>query len=248
MRVGGLSTSHMAGMSALWHDPDWDAPVRRFETPLVQKNYDDLPVPTEHHELPDGVKDPFARQEAAYDAAAQQMERGIKGAEFLHGKPKGTDEISKMGQERPVPLDPAKQAQQQSDRHERDHHRKLEAAKATPIATPSTSTKTATQRDADAAAQAGGAAATAALAFAPMAAAQAATTLVQGPLAALASPAITTAGAVMSAAELGMVGIAEATREDEASTSRARPRPSVPDLSTDEASTSSSRPRRGLKR
>ena len=74
MRIGSVSSSsHAAGMSALWHDPEFDAPVRRFETPLVQKNFDDLPVPTEHHELPDGVQDPFQKLDAVYDAAAVQM-------------------------------------------------------------------------------------------------------------------------------------------------------------------------------
>jgi hypothetical protein len=72
-------------MSALWHDPDFQ-PVKRFETPLVQKNYDELPLPTEQVELPDGVADPFAKLDAVYDAAAVQMDRGLKGAEFLHGK------------------------------------------------------------------------------------------------------------------------------------------------------------------
>jgi hypothetical protein len=86
MRVGALSvSSHAAGMSALWHDPDFE-PVKRFETPLVQKNFDQLPLPTEQVELPDGVADPFAKLDAVYDAAAVQMDRGLKGAEFLHGK------------------------------------------------------------------------------------------------------------------------------------------------------------------
>jgi hypothetical protein len=86
MRVGGISvSSHAAGMSALWHDPDF-RPVKRFETPLVQKNYDELPLPTEQVELPDGVADPFAKLDAVYDAAAAQMDRGQRGAEFLHGK------------------------------------------------------------------------------------------------------------------------------------------------------------------
>jgi hypothetical protein len=86
MRVGALSvSSHAAGMSALWHDPDFE-PVKRFETPLVQKNFDQLPLPTEQIELPDGVADPFAKLDAVYDAAAAQMDRGLKGAEFLHGK------------------------------------------------------------------------------------------------------------------------------------------------------------------
>lgn len=86
MRVGGVSvSSHAAGMSALWHDPDF-APVQRFETPLVQKNFDELPLPTDPVELPDGVPDPFAKLDAAYDAAALQMDRGLKGSEFLHGR------------------------------------------------------------------------------------------------------------------------------------------------------------------
>ncbi|MBM3963210.1 MAG: hypothetical protein FJ137_05535 [Deltaproteobacteria bacterium] len=72
-------------MSALWHDPDFH-PVKRFETPVVGKNYEELPLPAEQVELPDGVADPFSKLDAVYDAAAAQMDRGLKGAEFLHGK------------------------------------------------------------------------------------------------------------------------------------------------------------------
>ena len=85
MRIGSTGTSHHAGMSSIWHDPDFE-PGRQFQAPIVTKNFDDLPVPTEQHELPDGVSDPFAKLDAVYDVAAAQMERGVKGAEFLHGK------------------------------------------------------------------------------------------------------------------------------------------------------------------
>ena len=228
MRIGSVShSSHAAGMSALWHDPELDAPIRRFETPLVQKNYDDLPVPTEHHELPDGVKDPFAKLDAVYDAAAVQMERGIKGSEFLHGKNNkpdphiagvaaGADDVTRL-QERPAQLDPAKQTQQKVERQERERFRQLDQASVAQPVTSSSSTKTAAQKETEKAANAGGVDANsvvnAAMTFTPMAAAQAATTLAQGPLPTLAAQAINTTGAVASVAELGMVGVAEATKE-----------------------------------
>ncbi len=106
MRVGGVST-HAAGMSSLWHDPDLDAPVKRFETPLVHKNFDQMPLPAEQAELPAGVQDPFARLDAVYDAAAVQMERGLKGAEFLHGR-KGAPAVGAPSAAAPgVPVDVA---------------------------------------------------------------------------------------------------------------------------------------------
>jgi len=50
-------SAHRAGMSALWHDTDY-LPEQRFETPIVKKTIDDMPLPAEHHQLPDGVADP----------------------------------------------------------------------------------------------------------------------------------------------------------------------------------------------
>lgn len=246
MRVGGLSSSsHAAGMSALWHDPEFDPAVRRFETPLVQKTFDDLPVPTEQHELPDGVSDPFKKLDAIYDAAAVQMERGIKGAEFLHGKKPVADhikpdEMTRL-QDRPVALDPAKQTAQRLDKQEREHHQRLgQAAVAKPVAS-SSATKTAAQKETEAAANGGAVDADsvigAAMTFAPMAAAQAATTLVQGPLPALAAQAINTTGAVASVADLAMVGVAEATKETKESQSTHQ-----------SESSSSGTPRRGLRK
>lgn len=241
MRIGSVSSSsHAAGMSALWHDPEFDAPVRRFETPLVQKNFDDLPVPTEHHELPDGVADPFKKLDAVYDAAAVQMERGIKGSEFLHGKKAPTDVVrpddpTRMSQERPVALDPAKQTQQKMDQQERNHFRQLDQAAAAQPVTSSNGTKTAAAKETEKAANAGStgdSALSAAMTFAPVAAAQAATTLAQGPLPALATQAINTAGAVGSVAELGMVGVSEAQKE----------------AAVSENESSSRTPRRGLSR
>lgn len=93
MRIGATATalsslynsSHAAGMSSLWHDADY-LPNKRVEVPLVVKNYDEMPLPTEQHQLPEGRQDPFSVQEAAFDVAMQQMERGMKGSAFLHGK------------------------------------------------------------------------------------------------------------------------------------------------------------------
>lgn len=91
MRIGGGSaaSSHAAGMSALWHDyalDDEGLPLKRLNIPTVEKKIEDLPLPEERHLVPDGYADPFARLDAAYDVAAAQMDRGLKGAEFLHGK------------------------------------------------------------------------------------------------------------------------------------------------------------------
>lgn len=215
-------------MSSLWHDPDFE-PVRRFETPLVQKNYDDLPVPTEHHELPDGVKDPFAKLDAVYDAAALQMERGIKGAEFLHGKGKGSvdpafgsvggkpDDVTKL-QHRPQAIDPAKQSAQQLDRMEREQMRRVDQASIIQPGQKSGGSKTAATKEAEKAAHQGAvdSAVSVAVTFGPMAAVQAATSLVQGPLPALAAQAagaVQTATAVAAAGQLGMVGLSEGLKE-----------------------------------
>mgnify|MGYP006883379765 CR=1 FL=1 len=89
MRIGGggSSTAHLAGMSALWHDVDY-VPEKRLETPLVQKGLEEMALPSEEHKLPEGHQDPFAKQEALFDIAAQDMERGIKGMAFLNGTTK----------------------------------------------------------------------------------------------------------------------------------------------------------------
>ena len=253
MRVGALSvSSHAAGMSALWHDPDFQ-PVKRFETPLVQKNFDELPLPTEAVELPDGVADPFARLDAVYDAAAVQMERGLKGAEFLHGKkapssvtapstPEANAAASpaaasanpaRAGADDPTRLVERPRAQQHEpmqqhvhqttsttlQRHEREHHRALDAAaQAYQPGRTSSSTKTAAAAEAERAARQGAldSAASVAATFAPMAASQVVTAAVQGPLPALAASAahaVEVAGAVASAGELALVGINEGLKD-----------------------------------
>src|SRR5258705_4314531 len=85
MRVGASPFSaHQAGMSALWHDIDY-IPEKRFETPTVHKGLDDMALPSEQHQLPAGVDDPFKKLDEIYDVAAQQMERGLKGQSFLNG-------------------------------------------------------------------------------------------------------------------------------------------------------------------
>ncbi len=91
MRIGGssIASTHAAGMSALWHDAALDEdglPLKRLHIPTVEKKIEDLPLPGEDHQLPEGYADPFARMDAAYDVAAAQMERGLKGTEFLHGR------------------------------------------------------------------------------------------------------------------------------------------------------------------
>jgi hypothetical protein len=186
MRVGSIGvSSHAAGMSALWHDPDFQ-PVKRFETPLVQKSFDEMPLPTEQVELPDGVADPFAKLDAVYDAAALQMDRGLKGAEFLHGRKAppsataptaplaagtapppspstnlpaperiGVDDPTRLAQ-RPRALDAAQQTAQSQARIERDHLYGVDAAaQAYQPGRSSSSTKTAAQAEAEAHARAG---------------------------------------------------------------------------------------------
>lgn len=86
MRVGGAQVStKAAGMSALWHDIDY-LPSQHIHTPTVERGLDDLPLPSEQHQLPPGIKDPFAKLDEIYDVAGAQMERGLEGAAFLHGK------------------------------------------------------------------------------------------------------------------------------------------------------------------
>ncbi|MCP4503310.1 MAG: hypothetical protein GY822_25520 [Deltaproteobacteria bacterium] len=72
-------------MSSLWHDPDYN-PVKKLDTPLVTRGLEEMALPSEEHKLPEGHSDPFAKQDAIYDIAAQDMERGIKGMAFLNGE------------------------------------------------------------------------------------------------------------------------------------------------------------------
>jgi hypothetical protein len=89
MRVGGGSSlmSHLAGMSSLWHDAEYK-PDRAIHVPTVVPRFaqDDERLPSEQHQLPKGAA-AFAKLDEMYEAAGRQMERGIEGAAFLHGKP-----------------------------------------------------------------------------------------------------------------------------------------------------------------
>jgi hypothetical protein len=252
MQVGGLrGSSHMAGMSSLWHDPDF-IPERRFETPLVTRNYDDIPVPTEQHELPDGVKDPFAKLDAVYDAAALQMERGIKGANFLHGKPAtigldpglaGPNDQTRTV-ERPRQTQhsqPQRDLSAQLHRQDREQHRWVEQAAVQPTRSGTSTTKTAAHKEAEAAANQGLAQDTQSAVdvlagLVPMAAAQGVSAALQGVVSTAAMPvvqAVQTAGAVTSAAEVSAMGVSEGLSETDA---------------TNAAESSGSTPRRGLRR
>lgn len=230
MRVGGTSSAwsaHQAGMSALWHDADY-IPEKRFETPRVEKGLEDMALPSEQHQLPEGVEDPFKKLDEIYDVAAQQMDRGLKGASFLHGRPAPVQEttdprrIEDAARQQTVTT-PAKgttldQKIVEAVRTESDQQRLTNQAAATPIATAKNATKTAAEKEAIAAApQASGVGdflGTAAT-FMPMAAGQAVQGVVQGPLPALASQAVTITGAVGSAGQIAAVGVAEGLKEDE---------------------------------
>lgn len=106
MRVGGSGTglsSHNAGMSSLWHDADWQ-PDKSIHIPQVVQKFPDEQdlLPSEQHQLPRGF-DAFAKLDEMYEAAGAQMDRGIEGAQFLHGRrpttnPDGTA-ISALGGE-----------------------------------------------------------------------------------------------------------------------------------------------------
>jgi len=193
-------SAHRAGMSALWHDADY-LPEQRFETPIVTKMLDDMPLPGEHHQLPEGVADPFARMEAVFDIAAEQMERGVRGAAFLHGKPPAAG------------VDPA----QHSTRMERQQERDVARA-ANAVAKAKGSSKTAADAEADKALTPSGpldeligVAAT----FLPTAGAHAAQHAVQGPLPGLASQAVQVAGAVVASGQIAATGVAEGLKDDE---------------------------------
>lgn len=87
MRVGGSGlSSHNAGMSALWHDADWQ-PDKAINVPQVVQRFPDEEslLPSEQHQLPRGF-DAFAKIDEIYEAAGAQMDRGIEGAQFLHGR------------------------------------------------------------------------------------------------------------------------------------------------------------------
>lgn len=86
MRIGSNTAStHAAGMSALWHDADY-LPEKHIHTPTVEKGLAEMPLPSEQHQLPAGADDPFAKLDQIYDVAGQQMDRGLEGQAFLHGK------------------------------------------------------------------------------------------------------------------------------------------------------------------
>lgn len=89
MRVGGTGTglsSHLAGMSSLWHDADWQ-PDKSIHIPTVVQKFPDEQdlLPSEQHQLPRGF-DAFAKLDEIYELAGEQMDRGIEGAQFLHGR------------------------------------------------------------------------------------------------------------------------------------------------------------------
>lgn len=87
MRIGGSAASgvaHQAGMSALWHDIDY-TPEKLLDAPLVQKGLDGMALPSEEHQVPEGIKDPFKAMDDIYKIAADDMDRGVKGMAFLNG-------------------------------------------------------------------------------------------------------------------------------------------------------------------
>ena len=79
-----MNTSNVYGMSSLWHDVDY-VPEKRFDVPVVHKGLEEMPLPSEMHQRPEGDADPYKKQEIMYDVAAQQMERGLAGKAFLEG-------------------------------------------------------------------------------------------------------------------------------------------------------------------
>jgi hypothetical protein len=184
-------------MSSLWHDPDFE-PIRQFHAPIVTRNFDDLPVPTEQHELPDGVDDPFAKLEAVYDVASAQMERGIKGAAFLHGKPMvasarelaGPNDVTQVRRVEQS-NDPARVQQNTQARAASEQHRRRDEVAATRVPLPNTSTASASAPDA--------------AVFVPMAAGSIVAAAVPGPLA-ITSPMEQLATAASAVAEVAVGG------------------------------------------
>jgi hypothetical protein len=71
-------------MSALWHDIDY-IPSKHIHTPTVEKQLADQPLPSEEHKLPKGEQ-AFQKMDEVYAIAGEQMERGIEGQKFLHGR------------------------------------------------------------------------------------------------------------------------------------------------------------------
>jgi hypothetical protein len=236
-----VSTSHRAGMSSLWHDPDFLLPEKRLETPIVVRTFDDLPVPTEHHELPPGVEDPFSKMDAMYDIAAQQMERGIRGAQFLHGK--NPDREASGTQARPASAQRVRKPEAIPEvlieqQRERAQHRDIEKASRQPLQAPQ-----ATKAGSDD----GGVGAGVISAMVPVGAAQAVTAAIQGPLPTLATQAVAAvnvAAAVTSTAQLTSVGLTEQSQ----SQSRPAASPTTQPVSSGTASgDGSSIVRRGLR-
>jgi hypothetical protein len=194
-------------MSSLWHDPDFE-PIRQFHAPVVTRNFDDLPVPTEHHELPEGVDDPFAKLEAVYDVASAQMDRGLKGSAFLHGKPlvaSATSAVRDLDNvvtqvRRPVeqPADPARVQQHTQARATHEQHRRRDEVAAVRVPQPSSSSSSSSSssdasRGPDAAV------------FVPMAAGSIVAAAVPGPLA-MTSPLQQVATAASAVAEVAVGG------------------------------------------
>ena len=90
MQIRSASTSsHVYGMSSLWHDVDY-LPEKRFDVPTVHKGLEEMPLPSEMHQKTSDA-DPFQKQEQIYDVAAAQMERGIAGKNFLEGQRQALD-------------------------------------------------------------------------------------------------------------------------------------------------------------
>ena len=79
------NTANVHGMSSLWHDVDY-LPEKRFDVPVVHRGLEEMPLPSEMHQKPEGFGDPYQKQEKVYDVAEQQMERGIVGKAFLEGQ------------------------------------------------------------------------------------------------------------------------------------------------------------------
>lgn len=231
MRVGQSPFSaHQHGMSALWHDADY-VPEQRFETPLVRHHgLEDMALPAEQHQLPEGVNDPFHKLDAVFEIAAAQMERGLKGAAFLHGSappaapPQAADphrlddDLVRNNTHGPRKGTAAEQKIVDSVRADFEQVRLTNQASANNV--PRTKGATKTAAESDAATQAPQAAGgndvlgTAAM-FVPMAAGVGIQSAVQGPLPTLATQAIAVVGAAASAAQVTLVGVAEGLKEDE---------------------------------
>lgn len=256
MRIGGsVASSHAAGMSALWHDAALDEdglPLKRLHIPTVEKQIGDLPLPEEQHQLPEGYADPFSRLDAAYDVAAAQMDRGLKGAEFLHGKASRVDApnpaveatrtptVSRTD-ERPQHVEPHDRTKtmlveagdrsrpmdsrlKEEQRLEKETVRQVSKA-STQIGGPlPDAVGTAARREAERAAEALHMAESLGIpaALAPMAASQVAQAAT---LPSAVANAVTAAGAVASAAEVVSVGVAQAISEEPAIVRRALRRP-----------------------